>query len=55
MGTAPDSFLAARILRLFGPRRLLWEEEPLPTAPPPDALLYKTLAIAISSDTDRAV
>lgn len=54
MGTASSSALTARIVRLLGPRRLVWEEETLPASPPPDALLCRTVASAISPGTELA-
>lgn len=54
MGTASDSVLTARIVRLLGPGQLVWEEERLPVEPPPDALLCRTLASAISPGTELA-
>jgi threonine dehydrogenase-like Zn-dependent dehydrogenase len=42
MGNASASALTARIVRLLGPRQLVWDEETLPESPPSDALLCRT-------------
>lgn len=44
----------ARVVKLLGPRRLVWVEEPLPTVLADDSLLCRTLASAISPGTELA-
>lgn len=51
VSAAPAS---ARVVKLLGPRQLVWVDEPLPASLPVDALLCRTLASAISPGTELA-
>lgn len=54
MSTSAAIPASARVVKLLGPRQLVWVDEPLPTVLADNSMLCRTLASAISPGTELA-